>query len=267
MVKRRIRTSGKKKDKSKSNALKFLVMIILIGVILYVLIGRNNQVSLVQGFRYDSNASLLVENGKIVVVYVGAEWCPYCAAERWALVDALLNFGSWSNLQPIYSAPASIEPQLPNIPSVTFINASYHSDYVIFMPVELQDRYMRPLQQMNQIQSELINKYDPQISIPFISIGGLYYRIGSGVDPTLLKGLTVEQVQKALASKNGPIYQAVHEESQAIVKIINSLLEKRSMFLYLPYLIDVLQVSVSELSGQERMFFVSKLLKNLIGVI
>ena len=92
MVKRRIRTSGKKKDKSKSNALKFLVMIILIGVILYVLIGRNNQVSLVQGFRYDSNASLLVENGKIVVVYVGAEWHSDTIVVREDGIEQITNY-------------------------------------------------------------------------------------------------------------------------------------------------------------------------------
>lgn len=246
MAKKRVKTSYRKKDKGKSNVLIFLAIIIILGsIFLYTLIERSNQSQVLPaGFKYDPNAPLLIQNGKVVVVYVGAEWCPYCAAEKWALIDALSNFGTWNNLQPIYSAPESIEPQLPNIPTFTFVNASYYSDSVIFMPVELQDRYGKPLQKMNQIQSELINRYDPQVSIPFISIGGVYYRIGSGVNPTLIKGLTIEQVKEAIASKNGPIYQAVHEESQAIVKLINSLKKNVQAFSYPSYyLIDSLSIA------------------------
>lgn len=251
MVKKRVKASYRKKKNSSMTFLIIVIIVLLSGALVYTLMGKSNQSQVLPpaGFKYDPSAQLLIQNGKIVVVYVGAEWCPYCAAEKWALVDALSNFGTWSNLQSTYTAPESIEPQLPNIPTFTFVNASYHSDYVIFMPVELQDRYGKPLQEMNQIQRELINKYDPQISIPFISIGGVYYRIGSNVNPTLLKGLTFEQVKEAIASKNGPIYQAVHEESQAIITLINSLRKEASAFLYPPYyLVDLLLMTSQILS-------------------
>jgi thiol-disulfide isomerase/thioredoxin len=32
--------------------------------------------------------------GKPLVLYIGAEYCPYCAATRWALVMALSKFGT-----------------------------------------------------------------------------------------------------------------------------------------------------------------------------
>jgi hypothetical protein len=32
------------------------------------------------------------------MLYIGAEYCPYCAAERWPLVMALSKFGTFSNL-------------------------------------------------------------------------------------------------------------------------------------------------------------------------
>ena len=33
------------------------------------------------------------------MLYYGAEYCPYCAAERWAIAAALSRFGTWSNLK------------------------------------------------------------------------------------------------------------------------------------------------------------------------
>ena len=41
---------------------------------------------------------LLTADGKPLVLYVGAEYCPYCAAERCAMVQALSRFGTFSNL-------------------------------------------------------------------------------------------------------------------------------------------------------------------------
>ena len=32
------------------------------------------------------------------VLYLGAEYCPYCAAQRWTTIIALSRFGTWSGL-------------------------------------------------------------------------------------------------------------------------------------------------------------------------
>ena len=45
-----------------------------------------------------SYPSPLTKNGLPEVLYVGAEYCPFCAAERWALIVALSKFGSFSKL-------------------------------------------------------------------------------------------------------------------------------------------------------------------------
>src|SRR5438309_707950 len=47
---------------------------------------------------------LLTFAGKTEVLYIGAEYCPYCAAERWSLVVALSKFGSFSGLTYMQSA-------------------------------------------------------------------------------------------------------------------------------------------------------------------
>ena len=40
----------------------------------------------------------LTQDGKPKVLYIGAEYCPYCAAQRWALAVALSRFGTFDKL-------------------------------------------------------------------------------------------------------------------------------------------------------------------------
>lgn len=69
------------------------------------------------------------------VLYVGAEYCPYCAAERWALVVALSRFGTFQNLQLARSAADDV---YPSTPTFSFYGATYQSPYLEFRAVELQ---------------------------------------------------------------------------------------------------------------------------------
>ena len=77
-----------------------------------------------------SAAPALTSGGKPEVLYIGAEYCPYCAAERWAVIVALSRFGTFSGLAPIRSAAkdggGNAEPY-PLTPTWTFAKASYTS--------------------------------------------------------------------------------------------------------------------------------------------
>ena len=42
-----------------------------------------------------TGAKPLTANGKPEVLYVGAEYCPFCATERWAMTVALSRFGTF----------------------------------------------------------------------------------------------------------------------------------------------------------------------------
>ncbi len=44
--------------------------------------------------------------GRLPVLFVSAQYCVFCAAERWALVDALERFGTLSQITPSQSAIA-----------------------------------------------------------------------------------------------------------------------------------------------------------------
>jgi len=79
------------------------------------------------------SVSTVATNG--VVSYVGGEYCPYCAIQRWALLVALSKFGSFTNLDgQVISSSTDVYPGLA---SWSFVGAKYSSPYFTFDPTEL----------------------------------------------------------------------------------------------------------------------------------
>jgi thiol-disulfide isomerase/thioredoxin len=75
----------------------------------------------------------LASGGKPEVLYLGAEYCPYCAAQRWAMINALSRFGTFTGLTTTHSSSTDSDP---NTPTFTFYGSKYISKYVTFTPVE-----------------------------------------------------------------------------------------------------------------------------------
>jgi hypothetical protein len=57
----------------------------------------------------------LTSGGKPEILYVGAEYCPYCATERWPLAVALSRFGTFSGLHGIHSSSTDVYPSQPTL--------------------------------------------------------------------------------------------------------------------------------------------------------
>lgn len=131
-------------------------------------------------------------DGKPRVLYVGAEYCPYCAMERWALVSALSRFGTWSGLSGAVSSPN--EGSLSNIQTVTFKGASYKSDYLSFKGWETKDRLGNTIETMTDADTALFSKYNPQGSIPFILYGGKAATVGATFDGSSMPGMTNTEI-------------------------------------------------------------------------
>jgi len=85
------------------------------------------------------NGSSWSVGGKPIIVFIGAEYCPYCAATRWPLILALLRFGNFTGLQYMVSAPPANETYY-NVPTFTFRHAQYYSPYIVFEAYEVQNR-------------------------------------------------------------------------------------------------------------------------------
>ncbi len=133
--------------------------------------------------------------GKPEVLYLGGEFCPYCAAERWPLIIALSRFGMFSGLQAT-SSSSTIE--YPNTPTFTFRNATYTSQYIDFRGIESSDRDRKPLQSPTAAEQQLFNKYDAQGTIPFVDLGNRYVFVGSMYLPDALAGKSWQVVANDL---------------------------------------------------------------------
>jgi hypothetical protein len=114
----------------------------------------------------------LTADGKAQLLFIGAEYCPHCAAERWPLYIALSKFGSFSP-QPgrIHSANED-----GDVPTLTFYGTKYTSPYFTFTPVEvytnkLEGNGYAPLQTPTQAQLTLWQNSNGA-SFPFVDFGG-----------------------------------------------------------------------------------------------
>jgi thiol-disulfide isomerase/thioredoxin len=186
------------------------------------------------------NGSPLTANGKPEMLYMGAEYCPYCAAERWAMIVALSRFGTFSGLATIHSAAAdgagSSEPY-PNTPTFTFAHAKYSSPYLTFTPVELNTNIPDPstggyttLDTPTAAQQALMTKWDtqpyipssePAGSIPFIYFGGKSMIVGtSPAQNTALSGLDWNQIAADLHNPNSAVAKAEDGEANYITAAI-----------------------------------------------
>lgn len=188
------------------------------------------------------SGSPLTSDGKPEMLYVGAEYCPYCAAERWGMVVALSRFGTFSGLSTVHSSSSDA---YANTPTWTFYGSTYTSKYLSFVPVEETKNYRQgnstnqntpyvTLQNLTSAQQALVSKYDspPYVSqqsagaIPFIDFGNKYLISGASYSPQILDGHTWAQVATALKDPSSQIAQGVDGTANyitaAICKITNN---------------------------------------------
>jgi Domain of unknown function (DUF929) len=174
-----------------------------------------------------SGAPALTSGGKPEVLYMGAEYCPFCATERWAMLNALSRFGTFSNIKFIHSAP---DDTPPSVPTLTFYKSGYSSKYVTFTPVEMQKIDRTALQNPTSEQTALLNKYDapPYVqgaggSIPFLYFGGKYIVSGASYDYNVLSGKTYAQIAAAMKDPSTDIAKgalgAANQMTAAICKL------------------------------------------------
>jgi thiol-disulfide isomerase/thioredoxin len=140
-------------------------------------------------------------NGHPELFYFGAEFCPYCAAERWPIIIALSRFGTFSGLR---TTSSSSTDAYPNTPTFTFHGSTYQSQYLDFVAVETSDRNGRPLQSPTPAQQALVSQYDTSGSIPFVDFGNRYALSGSTYVPDVLAGMSWQAVADALRRPDSP---------------------------------------------------------------
>jgi len=150
-------------------------------------------------------ATVLTKDGKPAVVYLGAEFCPYCAAERWPMVVALSRFGTFSGLKITHSSSTDV---FANTRTLSFVGSSYSSPYITFDPVEFENNRNGPLEQPDAIQTRVEANFDkPPYSgidggIPFIDFGNQWSIGGPSYNVQILQGLSWEEIASQLSDPN-----------------------------------------------------------------
>ena len=169
----------------------------------------------------------LISNGKPEMLYIGAEYCPYCAAMRWSMAVALSRFGTLST--PWHGIHSSSSDVYAHTATLTFYKSGYTSKYLVFTPVENLTVSKAPLQNPTAAQNAIWAKYEPDPATrgyPFIDFGNKWVIKGPIYDPAVLKGLTWSQIATAMRDPSSPVSQSVlgaaNYMTAAICKMTNN---------------------------------------------
>lgn len=181
------------------------------------------------------NAPALTADNKPEILYMGAEYCPYCATERWPMVIALSRFGTFSNLKTTHSSGNDV---FPNTETFSFHDASYQSPYISFTGVEMQSNQQQgdsyaTLDTPTAQQQEILDTYDrsPYVGtatsssggIPFIDFGGRFVSGGATYDPSVLQGKSANEIASALSDPTSKIAQGAVGAANTFTAAICSL--------------------------------------------
>jgi hypothetical protein len=154
-------------------------------------------------------------------LYYGAEYCPFCAAERWAITAALSRFGTWSGLKITASSHTDTDPETHTF---SYRSATFTSPYLTAKTVEAVSNipngsgYYNSLQTPTKYELADVTKYESptyvpgsngQIGFPFVSINNLAIIAGPSYDPGVLAGQTWSAIASGLSDPTNPATQAI----------------------------------------------------------
>ncbi len=176
-----------------------------------------------------SGPSLTV-NGKPTLLFMGAEYCPYCATERWPLAIALTRFGTFTGLKETHSSTTDV---YPDTQTLSFYKSTYTSKYLNFTPVEVYSNIPNgtgytTLDKPTTQQQALENTYDasPYVppseagSIPFMYFGGQYMLVGASYGPSTLAGKSYNDITNALKDPKSAVAQGAFGTANIITATI-----------------------------------------------
>ncbi len=165
----------------------------------------------------------LTANGLPQMLWMGAEYCPFCAAQRWSIVMALSKFGTFSGLKTTYSSATDFAADTPTF---SFYGSTYTSKYLTFRPYELATNEQAtsstacnvngyacleipPQSDTNLLESQAISGQAAG-SFPFLDFGNKLYQSGASFEnePLALQGYTYDQIASRLSDPSSPIAQA-----------------------------------------------------------
>jgi hypothetical protein len=154
--------------------------------------------------------------------YYGAEYCPYCAAERWAITAALARFGTWSNLKITASSHTDVYPITHTF---SYHGTTFSSPYLTFASVEQYSNVpvaaggYTNLEQPTKEEQAVLTKFSTptyipgatagQVSFPFVNIGNVALISGASYNPGILASLSWSDIAGGLNDPTNPVTQSI----------------------------------------------------------
>jgi len=160
----------------------------------------------------------LTAQSKPLVVYIGADYCPFCSIQRWPLIIALDRFGNFSRLVYMASSPSE-----GDYPTFSFHTSTYSSNYLVFQGYEQQDRNNQPLDAVPSNYTGVFSQYGS--AYPFSNFGNRYIIPGAMMSPVSLTGKTQADVLndiKTGTSLGIQIKEAANVITALICKLTNN---------------------------------------------
>jgi hypothetical protein len=154
--------------------------------------------------------------GKPGAFLLTGEFCPYCAAERWAVVMAFSKFGTFSGLEETRSSAFDVDPSTATF---SFYQTTYTSNLIGFQPVEVASNVItssgtpKALENPTELENALWEGYSEEFNVaqgfPFLDIDNKVFAISPGYDPKVLSGLDQSQIAARLDNPADPVAQAI----------------------------------------------------------
>jgi hypothetical protein len=188
-------------------------------------VGVTSQIPVAKPTVLSGQPPMTINRKSPAMLYYGAEYCPYCAAERWAMTTALARFGTWNNLQITASSHTDVDAKTSTF---SFHGATLDSPYITFQGVEQYtnipvagspNRYTN-LQNPTKQEASILTKYSSSkflpnastsggISFPFVDINNSVLFSGASYDPQILANLSWTDISSGLSDPTNPVTQAI----------------------------------------------------------
>ncbi|MDA8045621.1 MAG: DUF929 family protein [Actinomycetota bacterium] len=169
----------------------------------------------------------LTQNGKPEVLFIGAEFCPICAAERWPMTIALMKFGTFTGLKTTHSAVADGDAG-----TWSYYGSTYSSPYLVFTPRELytnqpSGNYYKPLDTLTKAQQAIWQANEGSsangLSFPFIDFGGKAVLESAQYSPTTIYNKSFSSILASVGSNDNTIGAQIDSAAAVFTKYLCSI--------------------------------------------
>ncbi len=164
--------------------------------------------------RIETGQKALTFTRKPGVFGLFGEFCPYCAAERWAIITSFSRFGTFAGLETMQSSPVDVDPktQTFTFKTATFISSYFTAKLVEYFGQDKPTGRHTVIGKLTKQEASLVEKYDhttTTMSVPFMDMGNKMISEGVSFTPGVLKGLARTTVASLLSNPNNDITKLI----------------------------------------------------------